>query len=69
LRHRRSRAACTDSAPLLRERGHDVENHRNEPVDRLVYAYNRETEKFDVIGDDAPVRLTDRHLNEAFVTM
>lgn len=34
-----------------------------------MYAYNRETEKFDVIGDDAPVRLTDRHLNEAFVTM
>lgn len=66
---------------------HDVEDHRNEPVDRLVYAYNRETGEFDVLGDDAPdqqrmdeyvvrhsgifapVRLTDRHLDEAFVTV
>lgn len=66
---------------------HPVRNHRNEPVDRLVYAYNRSTGAFDILTDDAPdqqrmdeyvvarsdifapVRLTDRHRDEAFLTV
>jgi hypothetical protein len=66
---------------------HEVEDHENEPVDRLVYAYNRETGAFDVLEDDepdeqgmdeyvvrrsdvfAPIRLTDRHVDEAFLTV
>jgi hypothetical protein len=66
---------------------HGARNHENEPVDRLVYAYNRSTGGFDILTDDAPdqprmdayvvarsdvfapVRLPDRHVDEAFVTV
>jgi hypothetical protein len=66
---------------------HSARDHTNEPVDRLVYAYNRSTGGFDILTDDAPdqprmdayviaqsdifgpIRLPDRHVDEAFVTV
>jgi hypothetical protein len=33
---------------------HGLDDHQNEPVDRLTYAYNRDSGGFDILRDDAP---------------